>query len=80
MDEDYWTPELQKLLQPDKKVRRFFSEGNVNNALLHIRGIVDNGWIVYRVWSRHKRCWRYNIESLYYFRLLLQNGRLSRAK
>ncbi len=75
-----WPPELLDMLQPGKKVRVFYYPGNVNNQLRHIRAIVDEEYVVYRVWSRHKRRWVYRIEWLYQFNLAWENGRLSAAK
>ena len=45
----------------------FFNEGNVNNATIHIRAIVDNEMVVFRRWSEHKTDWTYEIVSIYWF-------------
>jgi len=65
------------MLQPGNKVRQYFSQGNVNNQLMHIRAIVDGDMIVYKVWSRRKQYWVYDVTSIYRFDLLNEGGYLS---
>lgn len=62
--------DLDNLLQVDKALRVNYGEGNSNNETRHIRAIVDDDQIVYRVWSRSKRRWIYHIENRYAFYLL----------
>jgi len=53
-------------LQPGNSFRIYYNEGNPNNCIIHIRGIVDD-MIVFRWYNRHKRRWMYAIESQYFF-------------
>jgi hypothetical protein len=67
---------LDEMLQPGQKIKVFYSEGNINNEIRHIRAIVDDDFIVYRVWSKRNR-WMYNIASKYNFELKYERGILS---
>ena len=71
-----YSQELIDMLQPGKKVRLFFYEGNLNNELRHIRAIVDDEYIVYKVWWSHKQYWHYKVEWIYSFVLFFENGHL----
>ena len=71
--------ELIDVLQPGTVVRVHYNENNINNELRHIRGIVDDDQIVYRVWSKRKQTWRYHVEWIYAFHLLFKDGHLSKA-
>ena len=73
------SPELKELVQPGKKVRLFFSPDNINNELRHIRAIVDDEYIVCRVWSRRKRRWIYKIHWFYIYQLYLDDRYLQAA-
>lgn len=75
-----WPAELLEMIQPGKKVRVFYYRGNSNNQLRHIRAIVDEEYIVYRIWSRHTLCWLYRVDLLYHFYLKWENGHLSAAR
>lgn len=68
---------LDEMLQPDQKVRVFYNEGNINNQLRHIRAIVDDEFVVFRVWSKHKQYWVYKVEHRYNFELKYEGGHLS---
>ena len=68
-------PDLNAMLQPGKKLRIFFFEGNVNNREIEIRGIVDN-LVVYRFWLRSKGRWVHVIEDPYLFWSYWKNGNL----
>jgi hypothetical protein len=67
---------LDEMLQPGQKIRVFYGEGNINNEIRHIRAIVDDDFIVYRVWSKRKG-WMYRISHKYDFELRYEKGRLS---
>ena len=67
------------MLQPGKKVRLFYNEGNPNNELRHILAIVDDEHIVYKVWSKGKQRWRYRVEWMYAFQMALEGGHLQFA-
>ena len=64
---------LRELLIPGNKVRIFYYKGNPNNCLLHIRAIVDNNWIVYKVWSKQKKYWVYLVNHISWFQLRYDN-------
>lgn len=65
---------LDKMLQPGQKIKVHYSENNRNNHIRHIRAIVDNEFIAYRVWV--KRNYRYNIKHRYDFELKYKKGYL----
>ena len=46
---------------------------------IHIRAIVDNDVIVFRAWSRRKRCWYYGNEILFYYALMMECKRIRKA-
>lgn len=74
-----YSQELIEMLQPGKKVRLFYNKGNPNNQLRHIRAIVDDEYIAYKVWSPGKQAWRYYIDWIYSFQLSFEGGNLSAA-
>lgn len=49
------------------KLKLFYSEGNPNNQLYHVRGIVDD-MLVLKYWLPHKRFWRYTVEHPYFLK------------
>ena len=55
--------------------RLHYNEGNRNNALLHIRAIVDEEYIVVRVW--HNAQWKYRLETVSSFIASSQAGHLT---
>jgi hypothetical protein len=69
---------LDKMLQPGNKVHVFYNDNNINNQIRHIRAIVDEDQIVYRVWSK-KGYWRYFVTGRYEFELKYENGVLTRG-
>lgn len=75
-DESEISPALRELLQPGNALRLFFYEGNHQNKLLHIRGIVD-GLVVFRWWDVGRQNWQYSIEPAYWFSLYMENGYLT---
>ncbi len=72
---------LADLLQPGNVVRVCFRDvggrPNRNNAVLHVRAIVDEDIIVTREWSKGRRSWVYVAEHWEYYQLLLRDGALS---
>jgi len=74
--DDFWTPELREWLQPGRKVRIFYGDGNINNWLLYIRAVVDDDWIVSRYWNKSRQNWMYRVDSVYWFLLHQQGGHL----
>ncbi len=71
---DRFPSELRDILLPGNIVRIWYDEGNPNNELRHIRAIVDEVWIVYRVWGKRKRRWFYDIDSWFSFYLAWRDG------
>jgi len=51
-----------------------FGKGNPNNAVIHIRAIVDEDYAVWRVYNRHKKRWDYEIKHNYTLCLLDSDG------
>lgn len=66
---------LDEMLQPGQKIRVFYNKGNINNQIRHIRGIIDDEYIVYRVWQKNR--YFYRVAHKYEFELRYENGRLS---
>lgn len=73
-----YTAELELLmtLSPGQKYRLYYNEGNINNAIWHIRAIVDDEYIVCRKWSKRKQSWIYFIEDSHGFWLKFNDGKL----
>jgi hypothetical protein len=69
--------ELMALLQPGRKVRMNYGVGNPNNELRHVRAIVDDDQIVYRVWQYRR--WIYHVRWAYAFLLAWQDGNVTKA-
>jgi hypothetical protein len=71
--------EFYQLIQPGKVAR--FSRGkkgvNLQKEVRHIRAIVDEEAVVYRVWLKHKQYWCYCVKSLYEFWLDYDYGWLT---
>lgn len=51
-------------LQVGDKLRYFYSEGNINNCLKHVRGYVD-GHLILRRWSKRRQSWSYEVEPIW---------------
>lgn len=64
MTEERYT--LPEWIKPGVKFRVFYGEGNVNNRVMHVRGVVD-GWAVVRSWSRAKQRWNYTVKHPVFF-------------
>lgn len=60
---------LNNLLQVGKSIRVDFGHGS-GKEVRHIRAIVDDDQIVYRVWSKFKQRWLYHVDSRYSFFLI----------
>lgn len=76
MPELDYPAEFLDLLVPGSRVRVFYSEGNVNNCIRHIRAVVDDQ-VVFRVWSVRKQTWRYHVEPLSWMSSTWKNGFLT---
>lgn len=59
---------------PGTKWQFDYGENNVNNKLVHILVIVDEGMIVYKWWSGSR--WNYQVKGYYYFVLTYRRGYL----
>ena len=73
-------PDLDELIKPGSKLYIDYGEGNRNNRLIHIRAIVDDEWVVSRRWLKHKRRWHYEVEDIFWYEMLHENGRLKTEK
>jgi hypothetical protein len=73
-------PALRAMLQPGRAVRLDYGPGNPSNELRHICAIVDDEYVVYRVWWKHKRRWEYKVEWIYGFHLDFAAGNLKAAR
>lgn len=62
--------------QPGKSLERFYNDGNINNAILHVRAIVDADIVVYRVWVRRRQVWSYRVEVLQDLHYMWERGTL----
>lgn len=81
-ENDFWEPseEFLALVQPGKKVRKLSRVKAVPDKLMHIRTIVDDNYVVFRCWSKRKKSWQYDIESLHFLFLLWEDGALIEVK
>jgi hypothetical protein len=70
---------FENMMIPGNTIKIFFNENNINNKTIHIRDVVDDDMVVYRFWSRPKKRWRYDIDSMYYFKLLFDKNVLSKT-
>lgn len=59
--------------RPGTRVRFDYGPGNPNNRLCHIRAVVDDDYIVLRLWSP-RRGWLYFVESRDYLDLTIEKG------
>lgn len=66
---------LDKMLQCGQSVKVFYNNGNPNNCIRHIRGIVDGDYIVFRTWRKGN--WHYHVTHRYDFEYKYEKGRLS---
>lgn len=71
-------PGLLAALKPGARLRRTI--GNLTptpyTELWHVRAIVDGEHVVYRVWSRSRRQWMYQMSDVFFLHLCWQNGTL----
>jgi len=63
-----------------EKWKLYFNENNINNKLIHIRGIIDDVYIVTRSWSTYKNRWIYDINHKVYFDILKKDESLTIVK
>ena len=74
-----FTKILEKL-QPGTKWRIFYNPENINNKLAHIRAIIDDDMVVWRFWSYQRQNWIYQVDHIYRFQILDNDGHLQRVK
>ncbi len=83
MGELEYSQELLDMLQPGKAVRLFPTNAfweDINNpeSFFHevcvIRSIVDNEYVVYRVWDFHEYYWSYCIDHMREFQTYYERG------
>ena len=74
MSGKFWTPELHKWLQPGNSIYELHNDGS--KALIHIRAIVDDEWVVTRRWDKHRMRWAYKIDWIYLYYLMQVNDEL----
>lgn len=72
--------ELTDMLQPGNRVRIYCGKNSPQNKLCHIRAIVDDDYIVYKYWMKHKQRWEYKVVWTYWFQLRFESGNLSLVK
>jgi hypothetical protein len=72
--------DLKELVKLGARLYIFYSDGNINNRIVHIRAIVDDEWIVWRIWSRKRRRWLYHVGHISRFEYLYEQGHLSTQK
>ena len=68
--------DLNRALQPGKKIRVWYTKDNPNNRLLHIRAVVDEDWIVFKEWWYSKKRWHYEVKHKYYFEIRNRDNNL----
>lgn len=74
---NYWNKNLKRLLKSGNKVEMFFNEGNRNNKIIEVREVVDEDYIVYRVYDDEKEEYDYHIQYVYFFYLCDRENNLS---
>lgn len=68
------------IISPGNVVRIYFGQERKKTELLHVRAIVDDEYVIVRVWSPRRRDWRYRVEHLGYFEMVHEDGRLKLVK
>ena len=72
--------DLDKLLIRYSRLQVFHGEeGHPKNKILHIRGIVDGEWVVYRFWLPVPGEWQYVLRHRSVFESANQDGILREA-
>jgi hypothetical protein len=59
-------------VKKNAKIKLFYGKNNVNNEIIHIRDIIDENYVVYKVWSKSKQKWKYFIEHMQWFNIRLK--------
>ena len=71
---------VRDLVIPGASLRVYYGPNHFANETRHIRAIVDCDYVVYCVWLKRKRFWRYLIDPMFRFELFLKNGELRKVK
>jgi len=71
--------DLMAALVPGARLRLDYGAGNPSNELRHIRAIVDDKYVVYKVWRPGHRRWEYQVAHVYAFHLAWEGGDLKIA-
>ena len=69
-------PKVIELVQPGKSILVKLSNGS--NQRQHVRAIVDDGIVIYRVWSKTRQIWNYYVMNLWQFHFMYIEGRLKK--
>ena len=72
--------EVKEIVVPGRRLYLFYNKGNLNNKIIHIRSFVDEEYIVFKTWLKHRRRWEYSIEHACYFYAKLEYGFLLKNK
>jgi hypothetical protein len=72
------TKEVLDLVKVGNKLKVFYNEGNSNNETIHIRGIIDKDQVIVRKWINHCKDWKYRIEWIYWFEILLKDKQVKK--
>jgi len=67
-------------LKVGDKLRFFYQEGNINNCLYHVRGIVDETCIVVRWWAKNKKRWEYKVMERHFIDISREHVTIEKAK
>lgn len=73
---EFFTPSLQKMIVPGKKVEKYIRDGSKHNCILHILAIIiDNGdeYVVYKTYNRSTG-WNYKIDWVHSFYIWDKEG------
>ena len=68
--------DLDEVLQPGQTFRIYYGENALMNKRVHILAFVDEYFVVFKSWGKHKRRWFYEVEHRYYFELMNEHGLL----
>lgn len=61
-------------LQPGARFWIYYGKNRANNFTGEVRAIVDDDQVVFRVWSRRWKSWKYKVETIDYFEIAERHG------
>jgi len=61
------THQMATNLKVGKKYKIYWGKSNINNAVIHVRALVDHEYVVYKKWLKHKQRWVYAVEHIGWF-------------